>query len=188
MKKILSILMIAFIASFTITACGGGDSAETADAKVVETAKYNSEYFADVVPNNDGEFIGLELGDPRDAVKGKLPNDAFDDETDSYLYYYWELGNNQYYLDLYFDESDNLNSIDGYVYFYDTDNNYDDAAAKAFYTDMKENFVAKYGSEEEYSDEEFTYTSWYLDDKDAEVGLDGGEVYWYIYSYEDLDM
>ena len=53
---------------------------------------------------------------------------------------------------------------------------------------MKENFVAKYGSEEEYSDEEFTYTSWYLDDKDAEVGLDGGEVYWYIYSDEDLDM
>lgn len=189
MKKFLSILMMALLASFTITACGGGDSSDSEDTAVeTETVTYNSEYFADVVPNNDGEFVGLELGDSREVVKGKLPEDAFDDETDSYLYYYWELGNNQYYLDLYFDESDNLNSIDGYVYFYDADNNYDAAAAKAFYTDMKENFLAKYGTEEEYADEDFTYISWYLDDKDAEVGLDDGEVYWYIYHYEDMDM
>jgi hypothetical protein len=183
MKKFLSILMIAFIASFTVTSCGSSEGGD-----VAETPVYNSEYFADVVSSNEGDFIGLNLGDSRETVKGKLPEEAFDDETDSYLYYYWEFGEHQYYLDLYFDEMGNLNSIDGYLYFYDADYNYDEVAAKAFYTDMKDLFVSKYGSEEEYADEDFTYISWYLDDMDAEVGLDGGEVYWYIYHYEEYDM
>lgn len=191
MKKFLSILMIALIASFAITSCGGGeDAANASDGETTtETATYNSEYFSDVVTTNSGEFVGLELGDSRATVKSKLSEDGFDDETDSYLYYYWDLGNNQYYLDLYFDENDKLNSIDGYIYFFDANNANDNEAAAAFYKDMKENFVAKYGPEEEVSEFDFTYIAWYFDDKDAEVGLEEGEVYWYVYSYEDdMDM
>ena len=114
-----------------------------------------------------------------------MPESAFDDETESYLYYYWELDGNQYYIDLYFDEADKLNSIDGYVYFYDEDSNYDEAAAKALYTDLKEKFTSKYGSEEEEVDESLRYIYWYFDNKDVELGLDSGEVYWYMYSYEE---
>lgn len=187
MKKFLSILMIAFIASFIISSCSSESTDDvTAETEVVEN--YNSAYFAEVVPTNEGDFVGLKLGDSREDVQNKLPQDAFDDETDSYLYYFWELDSNQYYLDLYFDEDNRLNSIDGYVYLYDTESNYDETEANAFYTDMKANFKAKYGSEEEYADNDFTYISWYLDEMDAEVGLDGGEVYWYIYHYEDYDM
>ena len=187
MKKFLSILMIAFIASFIISSCSSESTDDvTAETEVVEN--YNSAYFAEVVPTNEGDFVGLKLGDSREDVQNKLPQDAFDDETDSYLYYFWQLDSNQYYLDLYFDEDNRLNSIDGYVYFYDTESNYDETEANAFYTDMKANFKAKYGSEEEYADNDFTYISWYLDEMDAEVGLDGGEVYWYIYHYEDYDM
>ena len=151
--------MIAMIASFAITSCGGGDAegSSDGDTDVATTTSYNSEYFADVVTTNDGEFAGLELGDSRATVKSKLSEDAFDDETDSYLYYYWDLGNNQYYLDLYFDENDKLNSIDGYVYFYDANNDYDQAAAADFYADMKGKFVDTYGAEEEYSEDGFTY-------------------------------
>ena len=187
MKKFLSILMIAFIASFIISSCSSESSGDVT-AETEFTANYNSVYFAEVVPTNDGDFVGLQLGDSREDVQIKLPQDAFDDETDSYLYYFWELDDNQYYLDLYFDEDNRLNSIDGYVYFYDKEYNYDETEANAFYTDMKENFKAKYGSEEEYTDNDFTYISWYLDEMDAEVGLDGGEVYWYIYHYEDYDI
>ncbi len=42
-----------------------------------ETPVYNSEYFADVVSSNEGDFIGLNLGDSRETVKGKLPEEAF---------------------------------------------------------------------------------------------------------------
>jgi hypothetical protein len=180
MKKFLSILSIVLVASFTITSCGGG-ALEDAPA-------YNSSYFADVMSTNDGEFVGLELGDSREIVKSKLPKDAFDDETESYLYYYWELGENLYYLDLYFDENDKLNSVDGYVYFYDAEGNYDSAEADAFYKDMQANFIAKYGAAEEVAEDGYKYTSWGFDAKDVEVRLDNGEVYWYIYSYDDMDM
>jgi hypothetical protein len=81
-----------------------------------------------------------------------------------------------------------LNSIDGYVYFYDAEGNYDSVEAAAFYKDMQANFVAKYGAEEEEAEDGYKYTSWYSDTKDVEVGLDNGEVYWYVYSYEDMDM
>lgn len=192
MKKLLSIFAIALISAFAMTACSGGDSndgdADGGDTTVVETSKFNSEYFEKVVFTNDGEFVGLSFGDSRETVKSKLPADAFDDETDNYLYYYWEMDNNQYYLDLYFDDEDKLNSIDGYVYFYDANDNYDEAEASAFYTDMRENFVAKYGNEEEVSESGYTYTYWYFDEKDVEVGLDEGEVYWYMYYYEPIDM
>jgi hypothetical protein len=187
MKKFLSILMIALIASFAITSCGG-ESAGGGDVAVEDAPVYNSSYFADVMSSNTGEFVGLELGDSRETVKSKLSTDAFDDETESYLYYYWELDENQYYLDLYFDEGDKLNSIDGYVYFYDADGNYDGVEAAAFYKDMQLNFVTKYGAEEEVVEDGYTYTSWYFDAKDVEVGLDNGEVYWYIYSYDDMEM
>ena len=184
MKKFLSILMIALIASFAITSCGGGDT----EAAVKDAPAFNSSYFAQVMTSNSGEFVGLELGDSRETVKSKLSKDAFDDETESYLYYYWELGENQYYLDLYFDENDKLNSVDGYVYFYDAEGNYDSVEAAAFYKDMQANFVAKYGAEEEVTEDGYKYTSWFFDAKDVEVGLDNGEVYWYIYSYDDMDM
>jgi hypothetical protein len=187
MKKFLSILMIALIASFAITSCGSGDAAD-GDVAVEDALAYNSSYFADVMTSNSGEFVGLELGDSRETVKAKLAKDAFDDETESYLYYFWDLGENQYYLDLYFDENDKLNSIDGYVYFYDAEDNYDNVEAAAFYKDMQANFVAKYGAEEEVAEDGYKYTSWYSDTKDVEVGLDNGEVYWYVYSYEDMDM
>ena len=58
MKKFLSILMIAFIASFTVTSCGSSEGGD-----VAETPVYNSEYFADVVSSTEGDFIGLNLGD-----------------------------------------------------------------------------------------------------------------------------
>ena len=97
--------MIALIASFAITSCGGGEAADGDGGVAVEDAPaYNSSYFTDVVSTNSGEFAGLELVDSRATIKSKLSQDAFDDETESYLYYYWELGENQYYLDLYFDE------------------------------------------------------------------------------------
>lgn len=176
--------MIALIASFAITSCGGGEATEGDGTAAVEDAPaYNSSYFADVMSSNEGEFVGLVLGDSRETVKSKLSKDAFDDETESYLYYYWELGENQYYLDLYFDENDQLNAIDGYVYFYDAEGNYDSAEAAAFYKDLQANFVAKYGAEEEVTEDGYTYTSWYFDEKDVHVEVDNGEVYWYIDAY-----
>lgn len=187
MKKFLSILMIAFIVSFMTSSCSN-ESTDDVTAETEVTANYNSVYFAEVVPTNEGDFVGLKLGDSREEVQIKLPKDALDDETDSYLFYFWKLDENEYFLDLYFDKDNRLSALDGYVYFYDKENNFDETEANALYIDMKENFKAKYGSEEEYADNDVTYISWYLDEMDAEVGLDGGEVYWYIYHYEDYDM
>lgn len=182
-------MFLAAAVAISFTACGGGDAAgDGSGTETVDAPKYNSEYFDDVMFAEGGEFVGLNLGDSRSDVKAKLPESAFDDETDSYLYYYWDLNGNQYWLDLYFDEAGKLNSIDGYVYFYDAESNYDEAAAKAFYTDMRDAFTAKYGAEEEEVDEDFVYTYWYFDNKDVEVGLDGGEVYWYMYSYEESEI
>lgn len=190
MRKLFAIAFYAVFAGLVLTACGGDGEGDSTDGDVsivdeaTSTSSSTSAYYNDIVFAQGGEFLGLNIGDSRTDVSGKLPADGFDDETESYMYYYWLLDNNDYYLDLYF-ESDKLNSIDGYVYFYDDESYYDNDAAKAFYADLKADFVAKYGEAEEETDGEYTYTYWYFDDKDVEVGMDEGEVYWYIYSYED---
>ena len=69
MKKFLSILMIAFIASFIISSCSSESTDDvTAETEVVEN--YNSAYFAEVVPTNSVMFtlalkINALLATPR---------------------------------------------------------------------------------------------------------------------------
>ena len=179
--------MTLALAAFILTSCGGGEGGD-GDNGGAATATYNSDYFADVMYASGGDFADLNIGDTREEVKAKLPESAFVDESGGYMYYEWLLDNNDYYLDLYFDDNDKLNSIDGAVHFYDADDYYDRAEAKKFYEDMRDYLTDSYGPEEEENDGDYVYTYWYMDDMDVEVGLDEGECYWYIYYYEDYDI
>ena len=189
MKKFLSFAFMLAFAGLVMTSCGGDSPKDGGDTDTTTKSDHKSEYFTDAVFASGGDFVGLSIGDSREDVMASLPKDAFADETDGYLYYEWKFkGDHDYYLDLYFDDNDKLNSIDGYVYFYDADGMEDKAEAKKFYSDMKDFFSDKYGSEEEEVDEDYVYTYWYMDEMDVEVGANEGEVYWYIYGYEDYDI
>jgi hypothetical protein len=147
----------------------------------------NSEYFKNVVFQDGGDFLSMLLGETRAEVMSKMPESALEDKTDSYLYYSWKLGNNEYYIDLYFSENDELISIDGYVYFYDKSGNESVNEADKLYKDMRTYFEKKYDEGNEEEADGLKYTYWVLANIDVEVGLTGGEVYWYLYdySYED---
>lgn len=174
----MSIAFLALFAGLVLNSCGGES---TDGGSGTATATNKSSYFDDAVFADGGDFVGISIGDSRDAVKASLPESAFVDETDGYLYYEWVLGNNDYYLDLYFGDEDNLNSIDGYIYFYDNDDYYDKAEAKKFYSDMENLFNGKFGAGDETTDIDYASTYWSKGDMEAEVSMDEGEVYWYIY-------
>jgi hypothetical protein len=176
MKKLFPLAILAAFVGFFLTSC-------TSDTATEDAGEFNSKFFKQIVFAEGGDFVGLSIGDTRDAVKAKLPADAFEDETDNYLYYSWKIDGNDYYLDLYFKDDGLLASIDGFVYFYNEDSYYDAEAAAAFYKDIKALFVAKYGEPKEEVDGDYQYTYWYMEDLDAEVGVNEGEVYWYIYGY-----
>lgn len=166
-------------ASIVFTSCDSNPS-NSEDKVAVDS----SEMFNKVVFAQGGDFVGISLGDSKEEVKANLPKDAFEDETDSYLYYAWNIDGNDYYLDLYFREDNTLSSIDGFVYFYDEESYYNEAAATEFYDEIKTYFIGKLGSDYEEVGSEYTYIYWAKDKFDAEVGQNEGEVYWYLYGYE----
>ena len=145
-------------------------------------AKDNSKYYKDIVFQEGDDFLGISFGMSMDSVMMMLPDDALDSESYDYLTYYWQLDNGDYYIDLYFDNGE-LNSIDGSVFFFDKNDKADKDEADLLYKDMLANFTDKYGAEVEERMDGMKYTYWYKDDLDAEVGRDGGEVYWYLYDY-----
>lgn len=100
--------MIAFIASFTVTSCGSSD--ETINEQDNEVK------LTDDFPDNVADYYGIEIGQSRETVKRKLPIDAYDGEDEMYVFYYWDLGDKEYYLDLFFDEKNELRSIDVFTY------------------------------------------------------------------------
>jgi hypothetical protein len=180
MKKIFFLPIILMFASIAFTSCDSSSSSENGDS-----GADNSEMFNQVVFAEGGDFVGISLGDSKEDVKEKLPQDAFEDETESYLYYAWNIDGNDYYLDLYFREDNTLSSIDGFVYFYDEESYYNEEAAAEFYDEIKTYFIGKLGEEYEEVGSEYTYIYWAKDMFDAEVGQNEGEVYWYIYGYEE---
>ena len=143
----------------------------------------NSDFFKDVVFQDGGDFLSMNLGDSKEEVMSKMPESALEDASDSYVYYSWKLGAYDYYIDLFFTEDDKLSSIDGYVYFYDKNGKELVNEADKLYKDMKAYFVKRYEGATETNSDGMKYTYWYLDDKDVEVGMSGGEVYWYLYDY-----
>lgn len=145
-------------------------------------AKDNSKYYQDIIFQEGGDFLGLSFGQSMDSVRMMLPSDALDEDDPNYLYYYWKLDNNEFYLDLYF-ENDKLNSIDGRVYFFNKKKEKDKTEADNFYEDLVHAFTEAYGSEREEKSSGLKYTYWYEDDLDAEVGTESNEVYWYLYDY-----
>ncbi len=193
MYKLASITSILFITIAFLGSCSGQDKVETA---VVNQSAPSTQYqyvnFNKIVFNQEGEFNGLELFDDRVLVKTKLPEVALLDESEDFLYYEWKIDGNTYKLDLFFNNNDQLKSIDGYVSFYTEDEEKDKATAELFYTDMEQYFIEKYGKENMESNEEFIgendlkFISWYFDEKDFEVGFDDIEVYLYMSSYESL--
>lgn len=180
MKKIFFLSAILMFASIVFTSCDSNPS-NSEDKVAVDS----SEMFNKVVFAQGGDFVGISLGDSKEEVKANLPKDAFEDETDSYLYYAWNIDGNDYYLDLYFREDNTLSSIDGFVYFYDEESYYNEAAATEFYDEIKTYFIGKLGNDFEEVGSEYTYIYWAKDKFDAEVGQNEGEVYWYLYGYED---
>jgi hypothetical protein len=180
MKKIFFLPALLILASTVFTSCDSNPSSNNEDKVDVD----NSEIFNKVVFAEGGDFVGISLGDSKDDVKANLPKDAFEDETESYLYYAWNLDGNDYYLDLYFREDNTLSSIDGFVYFYDEETYYDEASATEFYDELKTFFINKLGSDYEEVGSEYTYVYWAKDKFDVEVGQNEGEVYWYFYGYE----
>lgn len=183
----IAIFMVAiFFVAFV--SCGGanGENASAAIQKQKDSS-HNSPYYNDIVLSNSGEFAGLKIGDLKTTVKQTLPEEAFDNESENYLYYKWDISENTYNLDLYFDENNKLGSIDGYVRFYDKKGAYNREQALAFYEDIKADFIAKYGTEEEVTLDDFTYIRWIFDQKDVEIGIDNAEVYWYVYAYKEKE-
>lgn len=192
MKNTLFNKVLFFLFSITFfgfIACGGanGENASTSLQGKADS-EHESPYYDDIVLSNSGEFSGIEIGETRTSVKQKLPEDAFDNESESYLYYKWNIGDHVYNLDLFFDGEDKLNSIDGYVRFYDSKGAYDKDQALAFYKDLKADFLTKYGEEQEVNLDDFTYIRWIFDQKDVEIGIDNAEVYWYVYAYKDKEQ
>jgi hypothetical protein len=150
-----------------------------AEEIVVEESIPKSVYFDRIIFAEGGDFLGVTLGETKDDALSKLPADAQTEKTPNYTYFEWQLDSNVYYIDLYFDENQLLASIDGYVYFYNANKIYDVDAANVFYDNLKEYFSQKYGELEEI-ESEVKYSFWNLEDKTIEVGLNEGEVYWFI--------
>lgn len=180
MKNKIIIASIIFSISISFFSCSGVSTEDSAAS--VAATEYNSKYFKDVVSSTEGEFVGLELGNSKSIAKSKLSSDAFQNESEEYLYYFWNLDNNDYYLDLFFDE-DKLAIIDGYIYFLNAAEEPDMAAATDFYEDMKKHFLAKYGEEDEIVDADGKYIEWYFDNKEVELRIQEGDVFWYISSF-----
>lgn len=160
---------------FFVSCQNNNTRAEVLEEEVIP----KSPYFERVVFADGADFLGLELGEAKENALEKLPSEVVTESTPNYTYFKWQLDTNVYYIDLYFNEEEVLASIDGYVYFYTTEKNYDNAAASLFYANLKEYFQAKYGEKEE-TEGEATYTQWDFDNKTIEVGLNEGEVYWFI--------
>ncbi|MGB1247273.1 MAG: hypothetical protein ACPG4Z_00200 [Chitinophagales bacterium] len=163
---------------FLALACTNDTTSNTDE--VVE--EHNSAHYEKIFFLDGGEILGLTLGETKDEVKAILPKEGYDDETDDYMSYYWSVEDNEYFLDMYFSQG-TLASIDGYVYFYKDVSYHDPEAAKAFYEDLKVDFVEKYGEEVEQVDGNNTYMFWYLEDKEIEIGYDEEEAYWKIYQF-----
>jgi len=193
MYQSLSIFSTLLLTFSLLSSCSGQENTETAvvNQSTVNTNQYQYEFFNEVVFNQDGEFVGLNLLEDRESVKQKLPKEALKDESEDFLYYEWLVDGNQYNLDLFFNTESKLKSIDGYINFYKNKEK-DKASADLFYADMEKYFIEKYGKENIENNTEFVgendlkFVSWYFEDKDVEVGLDDVEVYWYMSAYESL--
>lgn len=173
MKNLLSLAFIVAFLGITITSC----NTET-EEKLVDKI-----LFAE-----GGELLGLSLGDTKESVRAKLPEEAFEEEYEGFMYYSWKIDNNDYYLDLYFNEDNTLFSISGYVYMNTAEGAYDNEGAKALYEDMKPLFTEKFGAP---TSEDTEYMTWSLEDKDVDLGLGDGEVYFYvaqIYDFGDFEF
>ncbi len=182
LKAFFHIFFAALISILLFLAC----SKSKQSAKVLETTSkktYLSNYYNEIVSINNGAFLTLEAGEPRSGVRKKILAEALKEEGEDYLHYMWQIDNLDFYLDIFFNERDKLKSYDAYVYFLDKNNNPSQKEAIVFYEDMKETFIKKYGKTKEVIDEDLSYSSWNTDKQDIELGIDGNEVYWYLYSY-----
>lgn len=174
MKRIGLLLSALFILSFY--ACQNTTEASEAETEEVTSV---SIYFDKIVFAEGGDFLGLELGESKESALAKMPEAAKTEQTASYTYYEWKLDSNVYYIDLYFNESGVLASIDGYVYFYNEGKYFDNASAEVFYINLRDYFIKRFGDQEEVKGDA-RYTLWNLENYTVEVGLQEGEVYWFI--------
>lgn len=173
MKNLLSLAFVVAFLGMTITSCNTESEAKLVD-KIL---------FAE-----GGDLLGISLGDTKESVRAKLPADAFEEEYEGFIYYSWKIDNHDYYLDLYFNEDNTLFSISGYVYLNTAEGGYDTEGAKALFEDMKPLFTKKFGAP---TSEDTEYMTWSLDDKDIDLGLGDGEVYFYIaqiYDFGDFEF
>jgi len=141
--------------------------------------------FNEVIFAEGGDFLGLTLGEPKESVMSKLPNDAFEDEQENWLYYSWKIGNNNYYLDLFFNEDSTLFSIAGYIYLNTENGDFDNEAATTLFTDLKPYFLNKFGTPEI---EDAYYVPFYSDTSNVDLGKGDGEVYFYVAQLKNDDI
>lgn len=136
--------------------------------------------FNEVIFAEGGDFLGLTLGEPKESVMSKLPNDAFEDEQENWLYYSWKIGNHDYYLDLSFSEDNTLFSISGYINLNNPNGSYDNESAIKLYAELKPYFVNKFGEPIiEYTDK----LEFYINESIVELGKDYGEITFYMVQF-----
>lgn len=165
-----------FLLIFFIYSCQNSSEANEVE---IEDPVSKSIYFDKIVFAEGGNFLGLELGESKESALAKMPETAKTEQTASYTYYEWQLDSNVYYIDLYFNESGVLASIDGYVYFYNESNYFDLVSAELFYVNLRDYLIERFGEQEEVNTDA-RYTLWNLENYTVEVGLQEGEVYWFI--------
>lgn len=139
--------------------------------------EYNSPLFDRIIFSNGGEFLGLTLGETKESVLAKLPQEAFEYEQEGFFYYSWKIDNNNYYLDLYFNEDNTLFSIAGYIYLNTVEGEFDNEGADNLFADLKPYFVKKFGTP---TFEEDDYIAFELEANIVDLGKGDGEVYFYV--------
>jgi hypothetical protein len=169
MKKLLSLALVVAFLGMAVTSCN---------------TKKEDKLFDKIIFAEGGDLLGLTLGDTKEAVKAKLPEDAFEEEYEGFMYYSWKIGSNDYYLDLYFNEDNTLFSISGYIYLNTEDGGFDNEAATALFADLKPYFVGKFGTP---TTDDADYVAFYSDASDVDLGKGDGEVYFYIAQLYDFD-
>jgi hypothetical protein len=118
-------IMMAFA---LIISCNSGEK---------QAIEQSSEFYAEIMHADGGDFLNISIGESYESVKAKLPIETFDDKSDGFIYSSVLTDHYEYYLDFLFDNQNQLYYISGQLYFFGENQNTSAVEATAFYKNLK---------------------------------------------------
>lgn len=162
MKKIL----ILFVSAFLLITCNN-ESTKTLTETATDLTK--SKAYLEVVKYSGGDFAGFNLGDDFKVASTIFGEENLVENEEDYLFYKFENTYSNAEYELSFSEN-RLNELYLDAYIYDETGTFDRAASTMLFTEIKNDFLKRFGDKYmETSDEKNEILYWSNDKKNVQL-------------------